>query len=71
MVKDNEHVLIGDTPQEIANNIVKVIKSPKLAESIAKNARKHVEKYFDYASITDSLDEIYSKTVSKNEKTKK
>lgn len=65
MMKDKEQVLIGDTPQEIANNIIKVIKSPKLAETIAKNARKHVEKYFDYASITESLDEIYKNCVKK------
>lgn len=59
MVRNHEHVLIGDTPEEIAQNIVEVIKSPKLAETIAKNARKHVEEHFDYASITDKLHEIY------------
>jgi glycosyltransferase involved in cell wall biosynthesis len=64
-VKDNEHVLIGDTPLEIANHIVKVIKSPKLAETVAKNARKHVEEHFDYASITKELDKIYQESRKK------
>jgi glycosyltransferase involved in cell wall biosynthesis len=58
-VKNGEHVLIGDTPTEIANLIIKVIKSPKLAEKLSKTARRHVEDHFDYKSITEKLDSIY------------
>lgn len=62
-VEDNIHVLIGNTNQAIAQKIVKVIKSPALAEKIAKSARKHVEKNFDYANIAKLLDDIYKKSV--------
>ena len=65
MVKDKEHVLIGNSTEEIANYIISVIKSPKLAETIAKNARKHVEEHFDYASITKELDKIYKNCLKK------
>ena len=65
MVEDGKHVMIGNTDEEISNAIIKVIQSPKLAETIAKNARKHVEDHFDYASITKTLDEIYKNCVKK------
>ena len=60
-----EHVLIGDTPEEIAENVVKLIKSPRLAETLAKAARKLVEEHFDYASITKKLEAVYKEQVSK------
>jgi len=63
MVKNNEHVLIGDTPQEIADQIVKVINSPELAKRIALTTRKHVEDHFDYKNIAKTLSAIYKKTV--------
>ena len=63
--KPGEHVLIGDTPKEIADHVVKLIKSPSLAETLAKAARKLVEEHFDYASITKKLEAVYEEQVSK------
>ena len=60
-VKDNVHVLIGNTPKKIADLIVKIIKSPKLAEKLALTTRKHVEEHFDWRKIAVSLDDIYQK----------
>lgn len=65
-VENNVHVLIGNSNLAIAQKILKVIKSPALAEKIAKSARKHVEKNFDYANIAKLLDDIYKNSV-KNE----
>lgn len=61
MVIDKVHVLIGNTPEKIADLIVSVIKSPKLAEKLALTTRKHVEENFDWRKITKSLDAIYQK----------
>ncbi len=58
-VKNNVHVLTGNTPQKIAELIVKVIKSPKLAEKISGNARAHVEKHYNYKNIAKKLSLIY------------
>lgn len=60
-VKDKTHVLIGNTPEKIAELIIDVIKNPKLAERLAKTTRKHVEDSFDWRKIAISLDEIYQK----------
>lgn len=57
--KHGVHVLIGNTPQTISQHIVKLIKSPKLAEKLAINARKHVEKNFNYKNIAKKLSTIY------------
>ncbi len=60
-VKDNVHVLIGNSPEKIAELIIKVIKSPKLAEKLALNTRRHVEENFDWRKIAKHLDAIYQK----------
>ena len=60
-VKDKIHVLIGNTPEKIAELITKVIKEPKLAEKLALTTRDHVEENFDWRKIAVSLDDIYQK----------
>jgi len=67
MVADKEHVLIGDSPQKIANLIIKVIKSPDLARRLALATRKHVEEKFDWKIIAGNLDSLYNK-LGKHEK---
>lgn len=62
-VEHRVHVMIGDTPQEIAENILEVVKSPRLAESLGKASRKLVEENFDYKSITKKLESIYKEQV--------
>src|SRR3989339_408806 len=61
MVEDKIHVLIGNTPQKMAGLMVKVIKSPRLAEQLALSTRRHVEKNFDWRIIAKGLDSLYNK----------
>ncbi len=62
-VKHKEHVLIGNTPVKIAKYIVKLLKSPKLSERLAKKTRKHVEEHFDWKVIADKLSDLYKNQV--------
>ena len=64
-VKDGVHVVVGNTADAIAHQIVKVIKSPSLAEKLAKAARAHVEENFDYRSITQKLNRVYQEQIGK------
>lgn len=64
-VKDKVHVLIGNSPKKIADLIIKVIKSPKLAQKLALTTRNHVEESFDWRKIAVSLDSIYQKLGTK------
>ncbi|MBU1071367.1 glycosyltransferase family 4 protein [Patescibacteria group bacterium] len=57
--KHGVHVLIGNTPLTLSKHIVKLIKSPQLAEKLAKNARAHVEKNYNYKNIATKLSSIY------------
>jgi len=57
--KHEIHVLIGNTPSAISQHIIKVIKSPSLAKKLGVNARKHVEKNFNYQNIAKKLSAIY------------
>ncbi len=66
-VQDKVHVLIGNDPQTMAELILKVIKSPKLAQRLALATRKHVEENFDWRIIAESLNHLYNK-LGKNEK---
>ena len=66
-VEDKKHVLIGNTPQKMADLLVKVIKSPSIAEKLARATRLHVEKNFDWRIIAGRLDSLYNK-LGKNEK---
>ncbi|EKD53157.1 MAG: glycosyl transferase group 1 [uncultured bacterium] len=66
-VEDKKHVLIGNTPQKMADLLVKVIKSPGIAEKLARATRLHVEKNFDWRIIAGRLDSLYNK-LGKNEK---
>ncbi len=67
MVEDKKHVLIGNSPQKMAELIVKVIKSPALAKRLALTTRKHVEENFDWRIMAERLDSLYKK-LGKNEK---
>ena len=66
-VKDGVHALIGNTPQELADNIVKLIKNPKLAKKISLNARHHVEENYNYPAISEILNSIYQKLGKKQQ----
>lgn len=66
-VEDKKHVLIGNTPQKMADLLVKVIKSPGIAEKLALATRLHVERNFDWRIIASRLDSLYNK-LGRNEK---
>lgn len=63
--KDGEHVLIGNTPQVLADHILKVINQPKLAEKLGKNSRKLVEETYAYKKIAKILSQCYQDMIKK------
>jgi glycosyltransferase involved in cell wall biosynthesis len=58
-VKDGENALIADTPEELADKAVELLKNPQRAEKIGEKGRQHVKKYFDWMSIVKLHDPIY------------
>jgi glycosyltransferase involved in cell wall biosynthesis len=58
-VTDGRDILIGETPQEIADLVLKLIKDKKLFEKIVVNAKKLIRERYDWRTIAGDLGKIY------------
>ncbi len=56
---NNNSVLVGESPQQVANMVVKLLKNKPLREKVSKNARKLVENVYEWEVIGNKLDGIY------------
>ena len=56
---DKVNVLIADTPEEIAERTIMLLKDERLSEIIGEAGRKHVQKNFDWESIVKLHDPVY------------
>lgn len=52
---NNEHVLIGDLPKELANQIDRLIQDAELANELSSSGRHFVRNNFDWLSVTEPL----------------
>jgi polysaccharide biosynthesis protein PslH len=64
-VRNNEHVMIKNSPKTMAEAIIHLIKEPKMAKRMALSARTFVEKNYDYKSIAKNLSQIYQSVKTK------
>ncbi len=58
-VIDGKHVIVRNTIKEIADESIKILKSPKVAQKLATDARKFVQNNYDYKVISAKLSSIY------------
>lgn len=56
---DGVHVIVRDTPEEIAQAAVELINKPDLYKKIAGNAKKLVKEKYDWDAIANNLSNIY------------
>lgn len=64
--KDGKEIIIRDTPVQLAEAVIQILKNPKEAEKIAESARKLVEEKFSWPKMGEYLDEIYKSTSKKS-----
>ena len=64
--KDEESVLLADIGdiEKLADNMLKLLASPQLGESLVANAKKIVKKEFDNAVLAKRLVEIYHSVIN-------
>ncbi len=62
-VKNGKHILLGDTPEDFAMQIIKAHKDEKLRESISKNGRAFAESHYANKVIETQLQD-YLKRLS-------
>lgn len=60
---DGESIVVGKTPEDIAQKAIKVLKDKKLYTKIAKAARKIVDDHFSWDPIAIKLEKIYEETI--------
>lgn len=58
-VKSGQEVIIEDDPEAMARAIIDLLKNPKRAEKLAKEAYNFVVSQYDYAVISEKLSQIY------------
>lgn len=58
-VTHGEHVLIGNTAEELAEQTQKLIENEALRDRLAANGRKFVTKWYDWSLISQKLDKLY------------
>lgn len=63
---DGESILVGQNPQELANQAIRVLQDKTLYSKIATNARKLVDAHFTWPPIARQLEAIYEELTTKN-----
>lgn len=64
--RDGESILVGKTPELLAQQAIRVLSDKKLYIQIANNARELVDSKFTWASITNKLEKIYEEVINRN-----
>lgn len=57
--KDGENIFIADTPEKMAETIIRLIEKPELREKVAIRARNFVKKRYDNIRIAEELNNFY------------
>lgn len=57
--KDKRHFLIADSAEDFADKVVELLLNPPLRMMLGNNARRLVEKKYDWKKINEKLDSIY------------
>jgi glycosyltransferase involved in cell wall biosynthesis len=60
-VRNGEHLLIADTPQEFADAVVRLLRDDGLAETLGRNGRRYVETYHNWDDKACQLLDAYQK----------
>jgi glycosyltransferase involved in cell wall biosynthesis len=62
----NEQILIGNTPEEIAHQIERLLTEPDLVIKISSNGRTFVTENYNWKTVSEKLEKWMIKTVNKN-----
>ena len=59
--KENEEILIGNTAQEYANHIIRLLKDTKYADAVAENGHEFVKTAFSWENSVEMLETLFNK----------
>jgi glycosyltransferase involved in cell wall biosynthesis len=58
-VTPGQDILVGDTPQEFAAQLLRLLDDPDLGRQLATNGRKLAQEKYDYRHVCRPLDDVY------------
>ena len=64
-VTPEENILIADEPEEFARRVIELLNNEELRNRIGANARKLMEEEYSWEKMTDMLNEVLKKAVSR------
>lgn len=59
--KENEEILVGNTAEEYANHIIRLLKDETHADILAKNGHAFVKREFSWENATEMLENLFKK----------
>lgn len=68
-VESDIEIAVSETPEGLADSVIKLLEDEEYYKKLAVNGRKHVEKKFDWKIVSQKLEDVYSQ-VGKNENQK-
>jgi len=66
-VTPGRDLLVGDTPEAFAAEVLRVLNDPDLGRYLAANGRRLLEEKYDYRSACRPLDGVYTRAASRQE----
>ncbi|MEW5804351.1 MAG: glycosyltransferase [bacterium] len=61
--RDGEHLLVADTPLDMARQVVEVLRNPALQKRLGENGRRLVEEKYSWARIARIMEDVYQEAV--------
>ena len=65
-VENGRDILIGNTPAEMAQLAIKLLKDKKLFKKIIVNAKDLIRRKYDWEVMSADLEKIYEETAKKS-----
>lgn len=62
-VKNKKEILVGESAEEIVTLCLHLLQNQELYETLAKESREHIEKYFSFDAIAEKLEKVYRETI--------
>lgn len=62
-VVEGENILIGDTPEGLADAVVRVLREPALGERLRQQGRAWVEQHYHWRNVYPAWEDVYAKLI--------
>ncbi len=59
-IEEGENILIGDTPEALAEAVVRVLKNPALGERLRERGRAWVEEHYHWRNVYTMWEDVYA-----------